>query len=58
MKDVALHILQNDADFDEAVLAGLAQADRDELIDEPEMDLRVERLLSRSQYRLATWNRE
>lgn len=37
VKDFALHFLQ----------AGLDQADRGDLIDESEMDARVERLLSR-----------
>lgn len=47
VKDLALHFLQDEAEFQHAVREGVAQADRGELLDEQEMDERVARLLNR-----------
>jgi predicted transcriptional regulator len=47
VKDAALRLLEDDADFLAAVQVGIAQADRGEFIDEDEMDARVERMLRR-----------
>jgi len=45
IKDAALGVLEEDRQFREAVRAGIALAGRGELIDEAEMDARVERIL-------------
>ncbi len=45
VKDAALRLLKEDARFRAAVRQGIAEADRGELIDEEEMDLRLERML-------------
>jgi predicted transcriptional regulator len=42
----ALRILQVDAQFRDAVREGIAQADRNEFIEEEEMDARLEQMLS------------
>jgi predicted transcriptional regulator len=44
IKDAALSLLDEDRRFREAVRTGIAQADRGELIEEAEMDARVERM--------------
>ncbi|HZD50394.1 MAG TPA: hypothetical protein VE178_16750 [Silvibacterium sp.] len=46
VKDAALRLLEEDAHFRAAVREGIAQADRDEFIEEGEMDARLERLLN------------
>jgi predicted transcriptional regulator len=45
VKDAALRLLDEDARFRAAVQAGIAQADRGELIDESEMDALLEEML-------------
>lgn len=45
VKDAALRLLEEDADFRTAVQKGISQADRGELIEEEEMDIRVKRML-------------
>jgi predicted transcriptional regulator len=45
VKEAALRLLQEDARFRSAVREGVAQADRGELIDESEMDARLEQML-------------
>jgi hypothetical protein len=45
VKDAALHLLEEDTRFRAAVREGLAQADRDEFIEEAEMDERLEQIL-------------
>lgn len=45
VKDAALRLLEEDARFRFAVRKGIAEADRGELIDEEEMDLRFGRML-------------
>ena len=44
VRDAALGLLQEDARFRAAVRKGIEQADRGELIEEDEMDNRVERM--------------
>ncbi len=44
VKDAALSLLDEDRQFREAVWAGIAQANRGELIEEAEMDARVDRM--------------
>jgi predicted transcriptional regulator len=46
VEDAALRLLQDDANFRAAVQRGIEQADRGEFIEEDEMNLRVERMLS------------
>lgn len=45
VKDAAVRLLEEDAQFRAAVREGLAQAERGELIDEEEMNARLERML-------------
>jgi len=45
VKDAALRLLEQDARFRAAVREGIAQADRDEFIEEDEMDSRLEQML-------------
>lgn len=45
VKDAALKLLAEDERFRSAVREGLAQAERGELIDEKEMDARLEQML-------------
>lgn len=45
VKDAALHLLAQDAQFRAAVREGVAQADRGEWIEEPEMHARFEQML-------------
>lgn len=45
VKDAALRLLKEDARFRAAIREGIAQADRGELIDEQEMDARLEQML-------------
>jgi predicted transcriptional regulator len=45
VKDAALRLLEEDARFRSAVREGIAQADRGELIEEEEMDARLEQML-------------
>ncbi len=45
VKDAALRLIEEDARFRAAVQEGIAQADRAELIEEEEMDARLERIL-------------
>ena len=45
VKDAALRLLEEDARFRAAVREGIAQADRGEFIEEPEMDARLEQML-------------
>lgn len=45
VKDAALRLLQEDARFRAAVRDGIAQADRGQLIEEEEMDARLEQML-------------
>jgi predicted transcriptional regulator len=45
--DAALRLIDEDDRFRAAVREGIDQADRGELIDETEMDARVERMLQR-----------
>ena len=44
VKDAALKLLQDDEHFRAAVRRGLEQADRDEFIEEDEMDARIKRM--------------
>lgn len=44
LKDAALRLLREDAEFRAAVRKGIEQADRGEFIEEDEMDARVERM--------------
>ena len=46
MKDAGLRLLEQDARFRAAVREGIAQADREEFIEEEEMDARIERMLN------------
>jgi hypothetical protein len=46
VKDAALRLLEQDARFRAAVREGIAQADREEVIEEEEMDARIERMLN------------
>ena len=46
VKDAALRLLEQDARFRAAVQKGIAQADREEFIEEEEMDARIERMLN------------
>ena len=46
VKDAALRLLERDARFRAAVREGTAQADREEFIEEEEMDARIERMLN------------
>ena len=45
VKDAALGLLQEDARFRVAVREGIAEADRGELIEEEEMNTRLEQML-------------
>jgi predicted transcriptional regulator len=45
VEDAALRLLQDDARFRAAVREGIVQADRGELIEEEEMDARLEQML-------------
>jgi predicted transcriptional regulator len=45
VQDAALRLLQEDARFRAVVREGVAQADRGDLIEEEEMDARLERML-------------
>jgi predicted transcriptional regulator len=45
VKDAALRLLEEDARFRAAVRQGIAEADRGELIEEEDMDLRFEQML-------------
>ena len=45
LKDTALQLLEEEARFRSAVLAGKAYADRGEFIEEEEMDVRFEEML-------------
>lgn len=45
VKDVALLLLHEEARFRAAVGEGIAQADRDEFVEEEEMDARLEQML-------------
>ena len=45
VKDAALRLLEQDARFCAAVQEGIAQADREEFIEEEEMNARTERML-------------
>jgi predicted transcriptional regulator len=45
VKDAALRLIQEDARFRAAVREGVAQADRGELIEEEEMNARLEQML-------------
>lgn len=45
IKDAALHLLDEDRRFLEAAQVGIDLANRGELIDEAEMDARVDRML-------------
>jgi predicted transcriptional regulator len=45
VQDAALRLLQEDARFRAAVREGIVQADRGELIEEEEMDARLEQML-------------
>lgn len=47
VKDAALRLLDEDAGFRAAIRKGIAEADRGELIDEQEMDVRLKRMLQR-----------
>lgn len=46
VKDAALRLVEQDARFRAAVREGIAQADREEFIEEEEMDARIERMLN------------
>ena len=46
VKEAALHLLEEDADFRARVRKGIEQADRGELIEEEEMDIRVKQMFS------------
>lgn len=45
VKDAALRLIQEDADFRAGVRRGIEQADRGEFIEEEEMDARFEAML-------------
>lgn len=45
VRDAALRLLDDDVHFRAAVRKGIQQADRGELIEEEEMDTRIERML-------------
>ena len=45
VKDAALRVLETDLHYRAAVREGIAQADRGELIEEEEMNARLERML-------------
>ena len=45
VKDAALRLLEEDADFHAAVREGIEQADRGEFIEEAEMKVRLEQVL-------------
>jgi predicted transcriptional regulator len=45
VKEAALRLLREEARFRAAVREGIAQADRDEFIEEEEMDARLEQML-------------
>jgi predicted transcriptional regulator len=45
VKDAALRVLEEDARFRAGVRKGIEQAERGELIEEEEMDVRVKRML-------------
>ena len=45
VKDAALRLLEQDARFRAAVRQGIAQADREEFIEEEEMEARIDRML-------------
>ncbi len=45
VKDAALRLVEEDAEFRAGVRRGIAQADRGELIDHQEVKTRIERLL-------------
>lgn len=45
VKDAALRLLEEDADFRAAVREGLAEADQGRFIEEAEMDARLKKLL-------------
>ncbi|HVI07225.1 MAG TPA: hypothetical protein VND65_02915 [Candidatus Binatia bacterium] len=47
VKDAALRLLETDARFRSAVRKGIDQADRGELIEEEEVDARIDRMLKR-----------
>jgi len=44
VRDAAMRLLEDDARFRAAVRKGIEQADRGELIEEQEMDARIERM--------------
>jgi predicted transcriptional regulator len=46
VKDAVVRLLEQDARFRAAVQKGIAQADGGELIEEEEMDARIERMLN------------
>lgn len=46
VKDAALRLLDEDARFRAAVTEGIAQADRGDLINEQDMDARLQRMLN------------
>jgi predicted transcriptional regulator len=46
VKDAVLRLLEQDARFRAAVWEGIAQADREEFIEEEEMAARIERMLN------------
>lgn len=46
IKDAVLRLPEQDARFRGAVREGIAQADREEFIEEKEMDARIERMLN------------
>ncbi len=46
VKDAALRLLEQYARFRAAVREGVTQADREEFIEEEEMDARIERMLN------------
>jgi predicted transcriptional regulator len=45
VKDAALRLLEEDARFRAAVREGIEQADKDELIEDAEIDARLEQML-------------
>jgi hypothetical protein len=45
LKDAALQLIEENASFRRAVLEGIAEADRNEFLEEAEMDARFEKLL-------------
>jgi predicted transcriptional regulator len=46
VKQAALRLLEQDGRFRAAVREGIAQADREEFIEEEEMEARIERMLN------------